>query len=172
MYNTCLAKENPKRTLWGSLARSDYRWYSGNYSTKPPSTNPSKYGSPTAIGGCHMVMWLYWAMMVARYLCYFWWSQWNCWILKYQWEALVIVRSEWYGCGRICTETVGSTYWHDWKGSEAWGVREWTDVPLQDGRMNSRHCWWTHGVALVRLWDSGHGSTRNKWRKNADNFTA
>jgi hypothetical protein len=32
----------------------------------------------------------------------------------------------------------------------------------RDGGMSGRHCWWTHGVALVRLWDSGHGSTRNK----------
>jgi hypothetical protein len=32
--------------------------------------------------------------------------------------------------------------------------------------------WWTHVVSLVRLWDSECGSTRNKERKNIDNFTA
>jgi hypothetical protein len=47
-------------------------------------------------------------------------------------EASVIIRrSEWYECGQICTETVGSTYQHDWKGSETGGVREWMDVLLQ-----------------------------------------
>jgi hypothetical protein len=36
---------------------------------------------------------------------------------------------------------------------------------IEDGRMSGRRCWWTCGVALVRLWDSAHGSTRNKWKK-------
>jgi hypothetical protein len=36
---------------------------------------------------------------------------------------------------------------------------------IGDGGMNGRRHWWTHGVALVRLWDSGRGSTRNKWKK-------
>jgi hypothetical protein len=31
--------------------------------------------------------------------------------------------------------------------------------------MNGRRRWWTGGVALVRLWDSARGSTRNKWKK-------
>jgi hypothetical protein len=34
-----------------------------------------------------------------------------------------------------------------------------------DGGMSGRHHWWTHGVALVRLWDSGCESTRNKQKK-------
>jgi hypothetical protein len=42
---------------------------------------------------------------------------------------------------------------------------------IGDGGINGRHHWWTHGVALVRLLDSGCGSTRNKLRKNADDFT-
>jgi hypothetical protein len=33
---------------------------------------------------------------------------------------------------------------------------------IGDGGMNGRCRWWTCGVALVRLWDSGHRSTRNK----------
>jgi hypothetical protein len=50
-------------------------------------------------------------------------------------------------------------------------VRKWTDVPLQrgsecraigDGGMNSRCRWWTPGVALIRLWDSGCGRMRKK----------
>jgi hypothetical protein len=36
---------------------------------------------------------------------------------------------------------------------------------IGDGGMSGRRCWWTHGVALVRLWDSGCRSTRNKWKK-------
>jgi hypothetical protein len=36
---------------------------------------------------------------------------------------------------------------------------------IGDNGMNGRHCWWTRGVALVGLWDSGRGSTRNKWKK-------
>jgi hypothetical protein len=36
---------------------------------------------------------------------------------------------------------------------------------IGDNGMNGRHHWWTGGVALVRLWDSAHGSTRNKWKK-------
>jgi hypothetical protein len=36
---------------------------------------------------------------------------------------------------------------------------------IGDGRMSSVHHWWTHGVALVRLWDSEHGSMRIKWKK-------
>jgi hypothetical protein len=43
----------------GEEAGLGYRWYSGNYSTKPPSTKPSKYGSLLTIGGCHRVMWPY-----------------------------------------------------------------------------------------------------------------
>jgi hypothetical protein len=31
--------------------------------------------------------------------------------------------------------------------------------------MSRQCCWWTHGVALVRLWDSACGSTKNKWKK-------
>jgi hypothetical protein len=31
--------------------------------------------------------------------------------------------------------------------------------------MNILCCWWTCGVALVRLWDSAHGSMRNKQKK-------
>jgi hypothetical protein len=45
-----LAKGNPKRTLWGSLARSVYKWYTEDYSTKPPI-----YGCPCDGGGCHSV---------------------------------------------------------------------------------------------------------------------
>jgi hypothetical protein len=33
-----------------------------------------------------------------------------------------------------------------------------------DGMSGGCH-WWTHGAALVRLWDSGRGSMRNKWKK-------
>jgi hypothetical protein len=33
---------------------------------------------------------------------------------------------------------------------------------IGDDGMSGRRCWWTCGVALVRLWDSGHGSMRNK----------
>jgi hypothetical protein len=51
MYNTCLAKGNPKRTLWGSLARSVYKWYTGEYSTKPPITKPPINGCPRDGGG-------------------------------------------------------------------------------------------------------------------------
>jgi hypothetical protein len=36
---------------------------------------------------------------------------------------------------------------------------------IGDSGMNVWCRWWTRGVALVRLWDSGHGSTRNKWKK-------
>jgi hypothetical protein len=36
---------------------------------------------------------------------------------------------------------------------------------IGDGGMNGRRRWWTGGVALVRLWDSARGSTRNKWKK-------
>jgi hypothetical protein len=36
---------------------------------------------------------------------------------------------------------------------------------IGDGRMSGGHHWWTHVVALLRLWDSGYGSTRNKWKK-------
>jgi hypothetical protein len=36
---------------------------------------------------------------------------------------------------------------------------------IGDGRMSGRCRWWTRGVALVRLWDSACGSTRNKWKK-------
>jgi hypothetical protein len=36
---------------------------------------------------------------------------------------------------------------------------------IGDGGMNGRHHWWTHRVSLVRLWDSGRGSMRNKWKK-------
>jgi hypothetical protein len=43
---------------------------------------------------------------------------------------------------------------------------------IGDGRMSGMHHWRTCGVALVRLWDSGCVSTRNKERKNADDFTA
>jgi hypothetical protein len=45
---------------------------------------------------------------------------------------------EWRASGEVCVRAIG------------------------DGRMNGRRHWWTCGVALVRLWDSGHGSTRNK----------
>jgi hypothetical protein len=31
--------------------------------------------------------------------------------------------------------------------------------------MSGRCCRWTRGVALVRLWDSARGSTRNKWKR-------
>jgi hypothetical protein len=33
---------------------------------------------------------------------------------------------------------------------------------IGNGGINGRCCWWTCGIALVRLWDSGCGSTRNK----------
>jgi hypothetical protein len=33
---------------------------------------------------------------------------------------------------------------------------------IGDGGMSGRCHLWTCGVALVRLWDSGHGSMRNK----------
>jgi hypothetical protein len=33
---------------------------------------------------------------------------------------------------------------------------------IGDGGMSGRHLWWTGVVALVRLWDSTCGSTRNK----------
>jgi hypothetical protein len=33
---------------------------------------------------------------------------------------------------------------------------------IRDDGMSGRHRWWTRGVALVGLWDSGCGSTRNK----------
>jgi hypothetical protein len=33
---------------------------------------------------------------------------------------------------------------------------------IGDGGMSGRRRWWTGGVALVRLWDSARGSTRNK----------
>jgi hypothetical protein len=33
---------------------------------------------------------------------------------------------------------------------------------IGDDGMNGRRRWWTRGVALVRLWDSGRGSMRNK----------
>jgi hypothetical protein len=33
---------------------------------------------------------------------------------------------------------------------------------IGDGGMNGRHHWWTRGVALVGLWDSGCRSMRNK----------
>jgi hypothetical protein len=36
---------------------------------------------------------------------------------------------------------------------------------IWDGEMNGRRRWWTGGVALVRLWDSARGSTRNEWKK-------
>jgi hypothetical protein len=36
---------------------------------------------------------------------------------------------------------------------------------IGDGGMSSRCCWWTCGVALVGLWDSGHRSMRNKRKK-------
>jgi hypothetical protein len=42
-------------------------------------------------------------------------------------------------------------------GSVCWGYR--------DNGINGRRRWWTRGVALVRLWDSRCGSTRNKWKK-------
>jgi hypothetical protein len=45
----------------------------------------------------------------------------------------------------------------EWRASREVCVRA-----IGDGRMSGRHCWWTHGVALVRLWDSGYRSIRNK----------
>jgi hypothetical protein len=36
---------------------------------------------------------------------------------------------------------------------------------IGDGGMSGRRHWWTRGVALVRLWDSGRGSMRNEWKK-------
>jgi hypothetical protein len=36
---------------------------------------------------------------------------------------------------------------------------------IGDDGINGRCRWWTHRVALVRLWDSGCRSTRNKWKK-------
>jgi hypothetical protein len=57
MYNTCLARGNPKRTLQGSLARLDYKWYTENYSTKPPSIKPPISRHPHDSRGCHSVTW-------------------------------------------------------------------------------------------------------------------
>jgi hypothetical protein len=37
---------------------------------------------------------------------------------------------------------------------------------IGDWGMSGRHHWWTRGVALVGLWDSGPGSMRNKWKKD------
>jgi hypothetical protein len=123
--------------------------------------------SEGVIGSCDSIP--MWVMVVARYLCYFRWSQRNCQISKYQREALVIIRrSEWYKCGWICTETMRSIYWHDWKGSETREVREWMDIPLHHPLFKgvaSRHarismrlpdllewkgwCWrWPHRYAL------------------------
>jgi hypothetical protein len=48
----------------------------------------------------------------------------------------------------------------EWMASRAVHVRA-----IGDGGMSGRHCWWTRGVALVRFWDSGRGSMRNKWKK-------
>jgi hypothetical protein len=46
-----------------------------------------------------------------------------------------------------------------------WMVSEEVHVrAIRDGGMSSRCHWWTHGVALVRLWDSGHRSTRERTR--------
>jgi hypothetical protein len=55
MYNTCLAKGNPKRMLEGFLARSDYKLYTENCSTKPPSTKAPITRYPHDGGGCHSV---------------------------------------------------------------------------------------------------------------------
>jgi hypothetical protein len=35
---------------------------------------------------------------------------------------------------------------------------------IGDGGMSGGCRWWTHGVALVRFWDPGHESMRNKWK--------
>jgi hypothetical protein len=48
----------------------------------------------------------------------------------------------------------------EWRASRKMHVRA-----IGDGGMSGRHRWWTCGVALVRLCNSGHGSTRNKWKK-------
>jgi hypothetical protein len=48
----------------------------------------------------------------------------------------------------------------EWMASEEVHVGD-----IGNSGMSGRHRWWTHGVALVRLWDSGRGSTRNKWKK-------
>jgi hypothetical protein len=54
----------------------------------------------------------------------------------------------------------------DSRDSLAWIVSEEVCVgAIGDNGMNGRHCWWTGGVTLVRLWDSARGSTRNKWKK-------
>jgi hypothetical protein len=45
------------------------------------------------------------------------------------------------------------------------GKREVRVRAIGDSGMSSRRCWWTRGVALVRLWDSGRGSMRKKWKK-------
>jgi hypothetical protein len=50
-----LAKGNPKRMLWGSLARSVYKWYTEDYSTKPPSTEPPIYRCPCDSRECRSV---------------------------------------------------------------------------------------------------------------------
>jgi hypothetical protein len=48
----------------------------------------------------------------------------------------------------------------EWMTSEEVCVRA-----IEDDGMNGRRRSWTGGVALVRLWDSARGSTRNKWKK-------
>jgi hypothetical protein len=55
MYYTCLVRGNPKRTLQGTLARSDYKVYTSDYSTKPPSTKPPITSLPRDSRGCHSV---------------------------------------------------------------------------------------------------------------------
>jgi hypothetical protein len=41
-----------------------------------------------------------------------------------------------------------------------------------DGGMSIWCHWRPCVVSLLRLCDSGHGSTRNKWKENVDDFTA
>jgi hypothetical protein len=130
MYNTCLAKGNSKRTLWGSLARSDYRWYSGNYSTKPPSTKPSKYGSLTTIGGCCRFMWLYpdvgddgceVSMLLSMKLAELLNLKISTRCLGYRKEVGVV---------RMWSDMYRDHGEYIWTWLETGEVREWTDIPL------------------------------------------
>jgi hypothetical protein len=110
MYNTYLARGNPKRMFWGTLARPDYWWYSKT--TIPSLLVPSLpnmevcWPSEGAVGSCESIP--MWAMVLARHQGYRWLNHSDDQRSKYQQGLLSVARaSMWYGYGWICTETMG-----------------------------------------------------------------